>query len=214
MNMQKDHLSDTTSTSSMKILIVDDNTANIDVMLTFLEMEGYELSIATSGQMALKIAEVNLPDLILLDIMMPEMDGFETCKRLKSNEKTTDIPIIFVTAKKELDDIVQGFHCGGVDYISKPFRQEEVLSRVETHLRLRRMMSVQGQLIEELNQALSEVNKLRKILPICSYCKNIRDEMGTWHQLESYISKFIDTDFSHGVCNECLIKLQQSGDGF
>lgn len=195
----------------MKILIVDDNAANIDVMLTFLEMEGYDISIATSGESAIKAACHNLPDLILLDVMMPQIDGFETCRRLKELPQTKDIPIIFVTAKKEVDDIVKGFDCGGVDYISKPFRQEEVLARVDTHLRLRLMAVAQERLIKELNQALEEVKTLRGILPICSYCKKIRDESGEWQQIEEYISSHSDTDFSHGICSECYNKLDSDG---
>lgn len=192
-----------------KILVVDDNTANIDVMLTFLEMEGYDISIATSGKMALHVTKHDLPDLILLDVMMPDMDGFETCRELKKDPKTAAIPIIFVTAKKETTDIVQGFQSGGVDYISKPYRQEEVLSRVNTHLQLRHLMETQKQLINELNQALNEVKTLKGILPICSYCKKIRDDKGLWHQMEKYIATRSETEFSHGICEECYASLDE-----
>lgn len=195
----------------MKILVVDDNTENIDVMLTFLEMEGYEISIATSGSMALKVAQHNEPDLILLDVMMPDMDGFETCRKLREIANLVDIPIIFVTAKKEIDDIVQGFRCGGVDYISKPFRQEEVLSRVRTHLHLRQLLLTQKELVQELNDALDEVKTLKEILPICSYCKKIRDDEGKWRQLESYISMHTDSNFSHSICNDCMEKIDDDG---
>lgn len=190
-----------------KILVVDDNTANIDVMLTFLEMEGFDISIATSGSMALRVAKHDQPDLILLDVMMPNMDGFETCRKLKEEPATADIPIIFVTAKKETTDIVQGFQCGGVDYISKPYRQEEVLSRVKTHLQLRHLLETQKQLIHELNKALKEVKTLKGILPICSYCKKIRDSKGEWHQMENYIASRSETEFSHGICEQCYDKI-------
>lgn len=194
-----------------RVLVVDDNTANIDVMLTFLEMEGYEISIATSGEMALHVTAHDQPDLILLDVMMPNMDGFETCRMLKKNPKTEAIPIIFVTAKKETADIVQGFQSGGVDYISKPYRQEEVLARVKTHLQLRQLMKTQEQLIHKLNRALDEVKTLKGILPICSYCKKIRDDEGQWHQLEKYISNRSDSEFSHGICGDCYAALDEDG---
>lgn len=200
-----------TNISSSRILIVDDNTANIDVMLTFLEMEGYEISIATSGTMAIRVARHDKPDLILLDVMMPELDGFETCRQLKSDPITSATPVIFVTAKKETSDIIEGFKCGGVDYISKPFRQEEVVSRVKTHLQLRHLTKNQEKLITELNQALKEVKTLRGILPICSYCKKIRDDNGNWQEIESYISSKSDTDFSHGICDECYPKIDEDG---
>ena len=198
--------------STGKVLIVDDNTANIDVMLTFLEMEGYEISIATSGAMALHVAGHDHPDLILLDVMMPNMDGYEICRKLKKDPTTASIPIIFVTAKKETADIVQGFQCGGVDYISKPYRQEEVLSRVRTHLQLRRLLDNQEQLITELNRALGEVNTLKGILPVCSYCKKIRDEGGNWQQMERYIASRSETEFSHGICEACYATLDENGE--
>lgn len=192
----------------MRILIVDDNIANIDVMVSFLEKEGYELSVATNGQAVMKIASHTIPDLILLDVMMPDADGFEICTRLKNNPETSDIPIIFVTARKELDDIVKGFRCGGVDYITKPFRQEEVITRVQTHLAIRRMAMEREALIKELEATLKEVNILRGLLPICSYCKKIRDKQGTWHQLEHYISSNSKVLFSHGICEECYKNIQ------
>lgn len=196
-----------TATPPMKILVVDDNAANIDVMVTFLEGEGYDLSIATSGEMALKAARHIQPDLILLDVMMPGMDGFQTCRLLKAQADTEQIPIIFVTAKKETDDIVKGFRCGGVDYISKPFRQEEVLSRVNAHLQLRRMTLTQKLLIDELAAALENVNLLSGLLPICSSCKKIRDGNGHWHQIEKYIRDHSEADFSHSICENCRKKL-------
>ncbi|TFG88618.1 MAG: response regulator transcription factor, partial [Candidatus Atribacteria bacterium] len=120
---------------------------------------------------------------------------------------TKDIPVIFVTAKKEVDDIVTGFRSGGIDYISKPFRQEEVLSRVGTHLRLRRLLVAQERLINKLNAALTEVQTLRGLLPICSYCKKIKDEQGNWQRIETYIRTRTKANFSHGICSECLQKL-------
>ncbi|SHO47957.1 response regulator [Desulfopila aestuarii] len=195
---------------SARILVVDDNTANIDVMLAFLEAEGYDLSIATNGETAIKIARHSRPDLILLDVMMPGMNGFETCRELKADERTREIPVIFVTAKKEVEDIVSGFQSGGVDYISKPFRQEEVLSRVSTHLRLRRLVVAQERLITKLNGALAEVDTLRGLLPICSYCKKIKDEKGAWKKLETYIRTHTQANFSHGICPECLEKAFQT----
>jgi CheY-like chemotaxis protein len=190
-----------------KILVVDDNTANIDVMLRFLEPLGYELAIATSGEKALRVAERFEPDLVLLDVMMPGMDGFEICRRLKAPPLSLVAPVIFVTAKKETDDIVKGFQSGGVDYVSKPIRQEEVASRIETHLRLRHMISVQAELIDQLQAARGELKILSGLLPICSYCKKIRDDQGYWHQIEAYIHKHSDAEFSHGLCEACATKL-------
>lgn len=191
---------------NQKILVVDDNAANIDVMLQFLEPLGYELAIAASGEKALRVADHFRPDLVLLDVMMPEMDGYETCRRLKAPPLSLKAPVIFVTAKKETEDIVRGFNCGGVDYVSKPFRQEEVASRIETHLRLRHMITVQAELIAELRRAHGEIKTLSGLLPICSYCKKIRDDSGYWHQIEVYIDRHSDAQFSHGLCEACAAK--------
>ncbi|GMT48493.1 MAG: hybrid sensor histidine kinase/response regulator [bacterium] len=119
------------------ILIVDDTSKNIQVLANVLKQKNYQISAAKNGHQALDLVKETTPDLILLDIMMPEMDGFETCQRLKKDSKTRDIPIIFLTAKNEGDDIIKGFELGAVDYITKPFNSAELLMRVKTHLDLR-----------------------------------------------------------------------------
>jgi len=117
------------------ILIVDDQPINLKVAASVLS-EDYTLSIANNGKNALKLLEIGTPDLILLDVMMPEMDGFEVCKIIKENEKTKDIPVIFLTAKTDIKDIIKGFEYGAVDYITKPFHPTEVKVRVKNHLNL------------------------------------------------------------------------------
>ena len=118
------------------ILIVDDTPENLTVLLQMLTEQGYRVRPALSGEIALKSVQADPPDLILLDILMPEMDGYEVCRVLKSNERTGQIPIIFISALTEVEDIVKAFQAGGVDYITKPFQIEEVLVRVRTHLEL------------------------------------------------------------------------------
>jgi len=120
-----------------KILIVDDIPANLNVLCQALESEGYKIVAAPSGTVALQLAHRTQPDLILLDIMMPERDGFEICRRLKADASTAEIPVIFITAKDEMSSVIKGFEVGGVDYITKPFRYEEVRVRVQTHLTIK-----------------------------------------------------------------------------
>jgi PleD family two-component response regulator len=122
-------------TNEKTILIIDDLETNINILIELLE-DKYDLLASLSGEEALEIVEEERVDLILLDIMMPGLDGFEVCERLKSNEKTKDIPIIFITAKTDEESIEKAYEIGGVDYISKPFRAREVLSRINTHLSL------------------------------------------------------------------------------
>ena len=138
--MSEKHMDDVRDAA---VLIVDDTPANIGVLRNMLQTEGYQIFAATSGEAALKIVQQTPPDLILLDVMMPGIDGFETCRRLKANEETRDIPVIFVTAKIEPQDIVDGFQAGAVDYLSKPVRHEEVCIRVRTQLKIRKLHQTQ-----------------------------------------------------------------------
>src|ERR1035438_9607317 len=122
-----------------RILVVDDAPANIQVLSATLKEKGYQVSVATGGRQALELVSRLRPDLILLDVMMPEMDGFETCRRLKASETTNDIPVIFLTGRAETADIVKGFELGAVDYVAKPFNAHELLARVNTHLTMDRL---------------------------------------------------------------------------
>jgi signal transduction histidine kinase len=121
------------------ILAVDDTPANLNVISETLTDAGYEVSIATDGERALKQIQYTRPSLILLDVMMPGIDGFETCRRLKAAAATRDIPVIFMTALSDAADKIQGFKLGAVDYITKPFEETEVLARVNTHIKLRKL---------------------------------------------------------------------------
>ncbi len=135
------------------ILIVDDNPVNLQVLGNKLKEQDADIAAAKSGMKALKIAEAKIPSLILLDIMMPEMDGFEVCRHLKANEKTARIPVIFLTAKVAQEDTIKGFELGAVDYITKPFNPAELLSRVSTHLKLQQYteeLAVKNHLLEKL----------------------------------------------------------------
>jgi PAS domain S-box-containing protein len=124
--------------SEMKVLMVDDAPENLDILGHMLTSLGVTISVATSGETALEVVKNNRPDLILLDVMMPGMSGYEVCERLKRDINTKDIPVIFITAKMESQDILKGFSAGGVDYITKPFREMELLARVNIHLKVRR----------------------------------------------------------------------------
>lgn len=137
------------------ILIVDDNQTNLDVLFELLRNYGFKVLVALDGESAIEQIEYIHPDLILLDIMMPGIDGFETCRRLKAEPQTQDIPIIFMSALSDTLDKVKGFQTGAVDYITKPFQHEEVLSRIETHLTIR---SLQKKL-EEKNSELAHLNQ-------------------------------------------------------
>jgi adenylate cyclase len=121
---------------SSRILLVEDAPANIQMVASILKEQGCQLSVATGGEQALEILERVRPDLILLDVIMPGIDGFETCRRIKASNTWREIPIIFLTARNDTEDIVRGFEAGAVDYVSKPFHAAELVARVRTHLAL------------------------------------------------------------------------------
>ncbi len=140
-----------------KILIVDDVSRNIQILGNILSQKQFQIAYAQSGQQALNICEIQNFDLILLDIMMPEMDGYEVCEKLKNNPSTIDIPIIFLTAKADMDSIIKGFEIGGQDYITKPFNAAELLARVNNHLLIKR----QKEQLKTMNTNLEDIVRER-----------------------------------------------------
>ena len=139
------------------ILLVDDVPQNVQILHQILDSGDYSFAIATSGEETLGLVKKQPPDLILLDIMLGDIDGFEVCERIKKNPKTADIPIIFLTVKVLLEDKVRGFKLGAVDYITKPFEDAEVVARVHTHVRLKRSMDMLREYNSRLTQALDEM---------------------------------------------------------
>lgn len=155
-------MSDIQTTHKADILVVDDTTANLQLLVNMLTQKGYKVRPAINGKLALSSAQTAPPDLILLDIIMPNMDGYEVCQHLKADERTRDIPIIFISAINEVLDKVKAFTLGGVDYITKPFQFEEVWVRVETHLTLRnlqRSFKEKNELLEKTLQQLQDTQK-------------------------------------------------------
>ena len=162
------------------ILIVDDTPANLRLLSQMLIDEGYKVRAVTSGPRALKSAQTKPPDLILLDIMMPEMNGYQVAQRMKADERTFDIPIIFISAMKKTKDKVKAFAAGGVDYVTKPIQVDEVLARVETHLSLRtlqkhlertgevqaaKLTALAGELDQPLAAIALDVERLQALAP-------------------------------------------------
>ena len=161
----------------LRILIVDDTVKNLQILGSVLEQEGFQINIAQNGLEALEVAEKARPDLILLDIIMPDLDGFEVCKRLKADDVLCEIPVIFLTAKVETDDIVKGFEMGAVDYVTKPFQATELLVRVRTHLSihllglaLRRSLEENARMTRE-HEALLRHELRNRITPILGYAE-------------------------------------------
>lgn len=142
-----------------KILVVDDDRLNIRILQGMLKGEGYTVVDATSGEQALAAYQTHRPDLVLLDVMLPGINGFETCRRLKSDYGDDCAPIIFITAKSQSDDVLEGFAAGGIDYLPKPFQAREVAARIRTHLENRRLVEAQRALVEQLSNANAAKNR-------------------------------------------------------
>ncbi|UPU35680.1 response regulator [Geomonas paludis] len=184
------------------ILVVDDIVENLIILYKVLRAE-YEVIGANSGQEALRLVHAAAPDLILLDIMMPEMDGYEVCRQLKQEPRLHDIPVIFISALYEEVDETRGFEMGAVDFITKPVKPAILARRMAVHLELKARKEALQRQNEELQAALSRVKELSGLLPICMTCKKIRDDQGYWNQLESYISEHSEVLFSHSYCPDC-----------
>lgn len=146
-------------TDQGKILAVDDTPASLRLLTDILKEEGYEVRSAISGELALHAAASNPPELVLLDIRMPGMDGFEVCRRLKAQPETSEVPVIFVSAVSETDEKVKGFGIGAVDFVTKPYQRDELLARVRTHLELNRLRNHLEDLVDERTAELKESEK-------------------------------------------------------
>ncbi len=187
-------------TSLNAILIVDDNPSNLQVLFSYLEQADFKVLLAEDGESALQIAQSQTPDLILLDILMPDLDGFETCRLLKSQTLTRDIPVIFLTALSEPINKIQGFQAGGVDYITKPIEQEEVLMRIQTHLTIQRMRQKLTLQNQKLQQTLNFEALIRHITD------KIRDSLD-----ETTILETATTELAKALnLNGCQIELYDS----
>ena len=146
------------TTPAADILVVDDTIASLRLLSDILTQAGYRVRPADRPRLALQSALAHPPSLILLDVRMPEMDGFELCRRLKQDERTAEIPVIFISALQDTEDKVRGFEVGGVDFVSKPFEEAEVLARVNTHLQLRNMQLHLEELVAERTAELTKAN--------------------------------------------------------
>jgi DNA-binding response OmpR family regulator len=192
-----------------RVLAVDDDYINVQVMTSALKNE-YDVVVAHNGYDAVNLLKEQIPDLILLDVMMPGLSGFEVCSIIKSDPAFAEIPVIFLTALDSSEGELQGLESGGIDYLTKPINFALLKLRMRNHLALKErneQVKEQRDLLTlqkvELETALARVKQLEGIIPICMYCKKIRDDGNTWNQLERYISDHSEAMFSHGICPTC-----------
>jgi len=165
-----------------KIMIIDDQPSNLSVMFQYLNEFNTELMLIQKGQEAIEIADLKKPDIILLDIIMPDMNGFETCRKLKENKNTADIPVIFMSCLTDTDNIVKGFECGGIDYITKPVRREEMIARISTHLKIRRT----EESLKKYSDHLEELVE-KRTAELKDACEKLEREVAEHRKLEGQL---------------------------
>lgn len=188
----------------MKVLIAEDDPISSRLLETRLVKWGYEVEKTIHGRAALEAMRLkNAPRLAILDWMMPEMDGVEVCKIIRKENTQMPPYIILLTAKARKDNIVEGLDAGADDYLVKPFHDGELRARVQVGVRVVGLQDELARRIGQLQDALTNVKQLQGLIPICSYCKKIRDDKAFWHRVEDYISSHTDAEFSHGICPEC-----------
>jgi DNA-binding response OmpR family regulator len=191
----------------MRVLIVDDEPIVRRLLETSLTSWGYEVIAAGGGEEAWTILKEDAaPSLAILDWTMPGMDGLELCKQVRALRKPTKPYLIFVTANARSQDIVTGLEAGGDDYIIKPFNRDELRARVRVGVRMLELQATLADRVRELEDALTRVKQLQGLLPICSYCKKVRDDRNYWQQVETYIEGHSDAQFTHGICPDCREK--------
>jgi sigma-B regulation protein RsbU (phosphoserine phosphatase) len=186
----------------MRVLLADDDAGYRLLVKSALIKWGYQPVLASDGTMAWNLLQsADAPPLAILDWIMPGLSGLELCRRLREQKKT--IYIILLTSNNKTSDIIQGLQTGADDYITKPFDREELYARMQTGIRIVKLQQSLEKRVEELESALAKVKQLNGLLPICCYCKNIRDDQNYWQRVEDYVSANADVRFSHGICPEC-----------
>lgn len=188
----------------MKILVAEDDTTSRRLLEVSLTRSGYDVVTAADGNHAWRILqEPGPPRLVILDWMMPGRDGIDICRELRSQRQSAYFYVMLVTTKTKAEDIVAGLEAGADDYLAKPYDPHELRCRVANGVRILDLQSQLAGKIEELETALSHVKHLQGLLPICMYCKKIRDDKDTWHRLETYIESNSGAMFSHSLCEDC-----------
>jgi len=191
----------------MKILVAEDDPVSRCILDVTLTKWGFEVITTCDGHQALEVLQSQEPAIAVLDWMMPGLDGAEVCRRARAIATATPTYLILLTAKSEKDDIVEGLGAGADDYITKPFNRVELKARIKVGARVTNLQRSLADRIGQLETALARVKQLQGLLPICSYCKMVRDEQDYWQQVESYISKHADVAFSHSICPPCYDRL-------
>jgi sigma-B regulation protein RsbU (phosphoserine phosphatase) len=190
-----------------RILVADDDPVSRTIVAAMLRKNGLSVELASDGEQAwARLQQPDTPSLAVVDWMMPGLDGPEICRRLRTLDTPTPTYVILLTSRDAAADIVEGLRAGADDYVTKPPDEDELVARISVGARVVALQRTLADRVKRLEEALSNVKQLQGLLPICSYCKRIRDDQNYWQQVESYISVHSGVQFSHSYCPDCYDK--------
>jgi DNA-binding response OmpR family regulator len=189
----------------MRILIAEDDPVTRRLLEGLLRSWGHEVSVSHDGACALeRLQSADAPQLALLDWMMPGLDGPQVCRALRQRADSQSTYLILLTSRADRTDVIAGLEAGADDYLVKPFHPDELRARLNAGTRIVELQQRLASQVAELQKALDDVQRLSGLLPICSYCKAIRDDSNYWHRVEEYVSEHSTVKFSHGICPKCI----------
>ncbi len=192
----------------MKVLIAEDDPVSCHLLEATLIRLGYEVQVTRDGQSAADaLMAPDAPLLAILDWMMPFLDGVEVCRKARTVPRPIPSYILLLTTRDSKEDLVQGLDSGADDYLTKPFNREVLRARLQVGKRFIQLQTHLASRVAEVETALSQVQQLQGLLPICCYCKRIRDDKNYWNQVENYIQERSGAMFSHGICPECYVSV-------
>ncbi len=188
----------------MRVVIAEDDAVSRRILQTLLLRWNYEVIVTEDGEAAWQaLQQPGAPSLAILDVMMPGIDGLELCRRLRQSPNGAAPYIILLTANHGATETVKGIEAGADDYLTKPYDREELRVRVQVGARIIELQTSLAERVEQLEAALAQVTQLEGILPICSYCKKIRNDLNQWQHVETYVADHTQAEFSHGICPHC-----------
>jgi DNA-binding response OmpR family regulator len=193
------------------VLLADDDKLTLNVLNDTLTRAGYDVLTAADGEQAWKKLEQSKAMIAILDWIMPGLEGVEIVRRAHQDPRFVNTYFILLTGKSSTEDLVAGLKAGASDYLRKPFEEAELLARVEVGVRFIELQQKLADRVKELETALTQVKRLEGLLPICSYCKRIRNEQDYWERVDAYISQHANVRFSHNICPECYQKHVKAG---
>lgn len=188
----------------MDILIAEDEPISRTILEKTVAKEGHNVHAFEDGLSAFQaLQQVNAPKLAILDRQMPGMDGLEICRQMRKQSTSEPPYLILLTGLNRTQDIVEGLNAGANDYLTKPYHREELLARLQAGITIVNLQCALAERVRELEETLAQVKQLQGLLPICCYCKKIRDDKNYWQQVDRYIAAHSEVQFTHGICPEC-----------